>query len=110
MLRRRRLRSQAAIADFRPALCGYTLLTTNTLVAAGDSFAHDFLGATVGVHLGGVDQRHPEIETKRERRDLARGTRLALAHPPGAHAQRGDRFAISQQNVAHAMALRISRR
>ena len=31
MLRRLRLRSQAAIADFRPALCGYTLLTTNTL-------------------------------------------------------------------------------
>ena len=27
---RRRLRSHAATADFRPALCGYTLLTTNT--------------------------------------------------------------------------------
>ena len=48
-----------------------TLLTMNSLVApAGDRLADDLLGAAVAVHLGGVDQRHAEIDAEPQRRHL----------------------------------------
>ena len=40
------------------------------LAAAGDGLAHHFLGAAAAVHLGGVDQRHAEIEAEAEGRRL----------------------------------------
>ena len=34
---------------------------------AGHRLRHDFLGAAVAVHLGRVDERHPELESQRKR-------------------------------------------
>ena len=81
MRNRLRLRSQAAIADLRPALCGYTLLTTNTS-SRRPAIASPTMssGAAVAVHLGGVDQRHAEIEPERQRRRL-RARRWPSARP-----------------------------
>ena len=62
---RLRLRSQAAMVPARLALDGQHLAHEEDLVApALDRLAGDLLGDAVGVHLGGVDQRHAEIEAE----------------------------------------------
>jgi hypothetical protein len=40
------------------------------VAAAGDRLAHHFLGAALAVHLGGVDQRHAEVQAQAQRRHL----------------------------------------
>ncbi len=83
MRKPRRLRSQAAIALFRPALCGYTLLTTNTssrrpAIALRD----DLLRPAVAVHLRGVDERHAEIDARAQRgRSPGRARRVVRPSP-----------------------------
>ena len=50
-----------------------------------DSLGNDKL--CVGIKLGGVDQRHAEIEPKLQRRDLLTAAPPAFAHVPGALAE-----------------------
>ena len=75
---------------------------------------HHLFGAALGVHLGGVDQRHAEIETQTQRSHLARRLGLALAHVPGAQTQGGDGLAGGQRDGAHqdaaCSATRITRK
>jgi hypothetical protein len=56
----------------------------NLLAAPLDGLGHDLLGAAIGVHLGGIDERHAEIEAKAKRCDLLVALARALAHGPGA--------------------------
>ena len=58
------------------------------LVAApGDRLGHDPLGFAVAIHLGGVDQRHAEVEPELERGNLLVAKAAALAHAPSAVAE-----------------------
>ena len=58
------------------------------LVAASpDGLGHDPLGLSVAIHLGGVDQRHAEVEAELERGDLLGAAARALAHAPCALAE-----------------------
>ena len=43
--------------------------------------ADQLLGRAVGVHLGGVDQRHAEVEARAQRRDLV-GTAVGVLAQP----------------------------
>jgi hypothetical protein len=53
----------------------------------GHRLCHDRLGAASAVHLGGVDQRQPEIKTELERGNFIFACPRALAHAPGALAE-----------------------
>ena len=66
---------------------------------AGDRSRHDFLRAAVAVHLGGVDERHPEVEPERQRGRFGRRARLVLAHGPGAEAERRHGRSIRQRHA-----------
>ena len=55
---------------------------SDLIAPAGDCTRDDFLGAAVAVHLGGVDERHAEVEAERERRNFVRRALAPLAHPP----------------------------
>ena len=48
------------------------------------SLGDHLFGAAIAVHLGGVDQRHAEIEPELERRDFFIPHARILAHVPGA--------------------------
>jgi len=61
---------------------------------AGDRLRHHLLGAAVAVHLGGVDQRHAQVEAEAQRGGLVLGAALALTHPPGALADGRYRGAV----------------
>ncbi len=50
----------------------------------------DLLGTPAGVHLGGVDQGHAEVDPKTQRIDLTPRLAVLLAHVPRALAKRGD--------------------
>jgi len=54
---------------------------------------NDLFGTPFAIELGGVDQRHAEIEPQSQRSDLVVEGALALAHAPGALAEPRDSFA-----------------
>jgi hypothetical protein len=54
----------------------------------GNRLANDFLGATVAIHLGGVDQGHPQIKPQRNGGDFVLPVAAMLPHHPGAEPQR----------------------
>ena len=54
-----------------------------TFLARGP-FEHEALGGAVAVHLRGVDQRHPEIDTELQGRDFLRPPAWPVAELPGA--------------------------
>ena len=88
VLSRLRLRSQAAMVPARVEFSGLTLLTMKQLVAPPfDGLGDDLLGAAFAIELGGVDQRHAEIEPELKRRDLFVEGAPAFAHAPGALAE-----------------------
>ena len=62
----------------------------------GDGIADHLLGAAFGVHLGGVDQRHAEVEAEPQRLRLGRPVAGALAHLPGALAEGGNGRAVGK--------------
>jgi hypothetical protein len=47
-----------------------------------DGFSDDLLGDSVAIHLGGVDQRKPEIDAEPKRRDLFFSHPYAFAQAP----------------------------
>ena len=53
----------------------------------GHRLGDHLLGAAIAVHLGGVDQRHAEIEPELQRRHLVLARPPAFAHMPGALAE-----------------------
>ena len=57
------------------------------VAASFDRRGNDLLGTALRVKLGRVDQRHAEIETQSESRDLLVERAPALTHPPGALAE-----------------------
>jgi hypothetical protein len=70
---------------------------------AGDRLADELLGGAVRVQLGGVDERHAELETLAERRHLLGAARRILAVAPGRLADRGDRLPRRELNRSHAV-------
>ena len=102
---RARLRSQAETALLRPALCGYTLLTTNTrrdsLRSRGQRFSpHRRRRTSRRCRSASCRDR-----AQRQRRRFARCDRLSLAHRPRTLAQRRDRRAIRKQSDAGLQAV-----
>ena len=88
VLSRFRLRSQAAMVPARRRILGQHLADDEAFVAPPlHGLGDDLLGAAIAIHLGGVDQRHAEIEPELERRDLVFAHPPALAHVPGALAE-----------------------
>ena len=59
----------------------------------GDGFRHDPLRPAIAIQLGGVDQRHAEIEPELERGDLLLRFPRGLAHMPSALPEPRDGFA-----------------
>src|SRR5919201_1817039 len=47
-----------------------------------DRFADDALGPAVRIHLGGVDERHPELDPRAKGGHFLLATAAVLAHPP----------------------------
>ena len=83
----RRETSQAALARLahplaRPVLRIELAHQEDLFAAARNRLADDPFGAAVGVHLGGVDERHAEIEPGPERGDLPPPVRAVLAYSP----------------------------
>ena len=86
----------------REAFCGYTLLTMNSLSRwPCDGFGDHLLGAAVAVHLGGVDQRHAQLDAELQRRRLGLRGAAALAHVPGSLAERRNLGPVRQSYCAH---------
>src|SRR5207244_9120750 len=74
----------------------------HALALAGDRLGRDFFGAAVAVDLGGIDERHPEIDTEAQRRDFIIVRALLFAHASGALAKRGNARAIGESHSFHA--------
>ena len=58
-------------------------------------------GRAVAVHLGGVDQRHAEVEPQPQRIRLLGGTARPLAHPPRPLPDGRNLRPVRQGNLAH---------
>src|SRR5438270_13930954 len=61
-----------------------------------DRFTDNPLGAAIGVHLRGVDQRHPEVDPGPQRRDLALALARVFAHTPRPLAEDRDTLAAGK--------------
>ena len=59
--------------------------------APGDGFSHHLFRAAFAVHLSGIDEGHPEIETQPERGGLLPAVGAVLSHTPSSLAEGGDR-------------------
>ena len=70
----------------------------NAVALALDRLGDDFLGPAFGVHLGGVDQRHAEIDAEAQGIGLPLRVRGAFAHVPGALAESRDLGAVRQSD------------
>src|SRR5262249_34076240 len=60
-----------------------------------------FLRAAIAVHLGGVDERHPQIQSDRQRGGFLRGALRVLAHLPGAEAERRHARPIPERDAGN---------
>ena len=95
---RSRLRSQAALVPRARRVLGQDLADQEDLVPAPrDRLGDHALGAARAVHLGGVDQGHAEVEAEAERSCFRRRLPPALAHVPGALAERRDGGAVGER-------------
>ena len=56
----------------------------------GQRLSHDLLGATLAVHLGGIDQAVAQFERAPDRGDLRAARRCGLTEPPRAEAEGGN--------------------
>ncbi len=65
---------------------------------AGDRLANHLLRAAVGVHLGGVDQRHAQVQPQLQGGNLVRTPLLLFTHSPGALAERGNSLARRERH------------
>lgn len=95
---------QAALASLDRALAagimGIDLADQEHLVTPSlDGPADDFLRTAVGIHLGGIEQRHAEIETGLQAGDLVLGAGGILSHIPCALAERRNRDAGGKGTV-----------
>ncbi len=104
----RREASQAALARLahpfaRPVLRIELAHQEDLFAAARDRLADDPFGAAVGVHLGGVDERHAEIEPGPERGDLTPPVRAVLAHAVGALAEDRHGLAAGKPRRGHRL-------
>ena len=61
----------------------------NLVALPFDRATHYFLCAAIAIHLGGVDQRHAEIDSQLQRRDFALALPCPLAHLPCPQADDG---------------------
>ena len=92
---------QAALAGFDGTLARrvfrqHLAHQENFVAAPGNRFRNQFLGGAVAIHLGGVDQRHAEIEPGAQRLDLVRAARGMFRHLPGALTKDGNCFAAGR--------------
>src|SRR5262245_11489836 len=73
----------------RQGLADEKHLVTSSL----DGLADDVFGSAIGIHLGGVDEPHPEVEPQPKRRDFARAMASIFTHSPRALTECNDRLA-----------------
>ena len=71
--------------------------------------ADDLLGSTVGIHFGGVDQGHAQIQPEAQRIGLSSAAGGVFTHIPGALPEHRHGAAIGQVQLAHQPA-RVSAR
>ena len=84
----------------------HDLADQERLVAATrQCFTKHLLRATVGVHLGGVDQRHAQLEAGVQRGDLVAAAAGVLTPAPGALAQHRDELPARQRYSPHPRSL-----
>jgi hypothetical protein len=73
----------------------------NLIAPPGNCFRDQFLGGAVAIHLGGIDQRHAEIEPGAQRLELVGPPRTLLAELPGPLTKNRDGVAFRQRNRGH---------
>ncbi|MNH88933.1 hypothetical protein D3C87_1216950 [compost metagenome] len=61
----------------------------DVVALAGDGLRHDLLGASFGIHLGGVDQGHAQFDALAQGGDFFFLAGVVFAHLPGALADDG---------------------
>jgi hypothetical protein len=66
-----------------------------------DGFGDNFFSAAVRVHLCGIDERHPQIDSEAQRRHLFFAVALVFTHAPCALAERGDHGGIAKSDAFH---------
>src|SRR5256885_10058125 len=71
----------------------------NVVALTLDCLSDYFLSATVAVHLGGVDQRHPEVDSQLQCGDFALAVARTLPHLPSPEAENGHQSARWQRNA-----------
>src|SRR5207237_10547192 len=77
----------------------------DVVATAPDRLPDDALGAAVRVHLGGVDEGHPELHAGAERADLATSVFAVLTHAPGTLTEQRDRRTTGKRRRAHRVHL-----
>ncbi len=65
----------------------------NLIAPSRNGFADHFFGPAGGIHFSRIDEGHSEIETQAKRSDFLFAAARAIAHGPGALAERGNFFA-----------------
>ena len=63
------------------------------VTSPADRICNYLFGAAVAVHLGGVDQRHAQIQSELQGCDFLGVLAAIFSHSPGTLAQGGDAFA-----------------
>ena len=66
-----------------------------------DRLGHHFFRAALAIHLGGVDQRHAEVDAEPQRVDDIGAAGARLAHTPRAEAQHRDGRAGREVQISH---------
>ena len=73
----------------------------NAIPLTVDRVGHNFFRFAVAVHFRGIDQRHAEIDTQTQSRDLICVCVFVFTHAPGALTQRRNTLAIWQCDSLH---------
>ena len=68
------------------------------LAHAANRFCDQRFGTAVAVHLGGIDERHAELDAQAQSSDLLLALRRLLAHVPGALTERRHRLPATQRD------------
>ena len=82
-------------------ILGVDLADQEDLIAdAGQGLAEKAFGGAIAVHLGGVDQGHPQVDAGAQRGDFLFAQARILAHAPRALAERGNGCLVGQGHRA----------
>ena len=66
-----------------------------------ERLADEGFGRAVAIHLGRIDERHAEFDSRAQRRSLGGAALVSLAHHPGALAERRHRLSAWEHHSLH---------